>query len=158
VVVIPGNMYGEFDNFHPLDSHVVPAMIRRYYEAMLNKASEVVMWGTGRPERDFVYAGDVARLIPYFIDTYSSDQPVNLSSGTRTAIRELAETIAVLAEYKGKIVWDDSKPDGQMVKIFDTRRMASLGLACGTPLREGISRTMAWFGANYATRGDGLRL
>jgi GDP-L-fucose synthase len=151
-------MYGEFDNFHPLDSHVVPAMIRRYYEAMLNRASEVVMWGTGRPERDFVYAGDVARLIPYFIDQYSSDQPVNLSSGTRTSIRELAETIAVLAEYAGKITWDDSKPDGQLIKIFDTRRMASLGLACATPLRDGIARTMKWFAANYATRGDGLRL
>jgi GDP-L-fucose synthase len=158
VVVIPGNMYGEFDNFHPLDSHVVPAMIRRYYEAKLNQASEVVMWGTGRPERDFVYAGDVAKLIPYFIDEYSSDQPVNLSSGTRTSIRELAETIAVLAEYAGKIIWDDSKPDGQLIKIFDTRRMASMGLACATPLRDGIARTMQWFAANYATRGDGLRL
>ena len=158
VVVIPGNMYGEYDNFHPLDSHVVPAMIRRYHEAMLNRSQEVVMWGTGRPERDFVYAADVAALIPYFIEEYHEEQPVNLSSGTRTSVRELAETIAELTGFRGRIVWDTSKPDGQMVKIFDTTRMAGLGLACSTPLREGLARTVRWFAANYAGAQDCLRL
>lgn len=158
VVIIPGNMYGEYDNFHPLDSHVVPAMIRRYHEAKLNGLDEVAMWGTGKPERDFVYAGDVARLIPFFIEQYSSEEWVNISSGVRTPIRELAETIAEMSGYGGRIAWDSTKPDGQMVKIFDTKRMAGLGLSCPTTLRDGIARTMAWFQANYGTRGDGLRL
>lgn len=158
VVIIPGNMYGEYDNFHPLDSHVVPAMIRRYHEAKLAHADQVAMWGTGTPERDFVYAGDVAKTIPYFIDEYSSEEWVNISSGVRTPIKTLAETIAELSGFAGKIAWDPTKPDGQMVKIFDTKRMAGLGLSCPTTLRDGIGRTMAWFQANYATAGDGLRL
>ncbi len=158
VVIIPGNMYGEYDNFHPLDSHVVPAMIRRYYEAMLTGAEEVVMWGTGLPERDFVYAADVAKTIPYFIEQHHASEPVNISSGTRTSIRELAETIAELTGFKGAIRWDADKPDGQMVKIFDTARMKGLGLSCDTSLREGLTRTIDWFAANYETRGDGLRL
>ena len=116
------------------------------------------MWGTGRPERDFVYAADVAALIPYFIEEYHEEQPVNLSSGTRTSVRELAETIAELTGFRGRIVWDTSKPDGQMVKIFDTTRMVGLGLACSTPLREGLARTVRWFATNYAGAQDCLRL
>lgn len=158
VVLIPGNLYGEFDNFNPLNSHVVPAMVRRYYEAELNGANQVEMWGTGKPERDFVYASDVAKLIPYFIETYDSPEPVNISAGQTTAIKELAETVADLVNFKGEIVWDVSKPDGQMVKIFATDRLRSLGLSCNTPLREGLTSTIRWFAKNYASAGDGLRL
>ncbi|HKQ45294.1 MAG TPA: NAD-dependent epimerase/dehydratase family protein [Rhizomicrobium sp.] len=157
-VIIPGNMYGEYDNFHPRDSHVVPAMIRRYYEAKLNKAPFVEMWGTGAPERDFVYAGDVAQTIPFFIETFDDSGPVNISSGTRTPIKELATTIAKVAGYEGEIRWDTAKPDGQMIKIFDTAKMSALGLSCPTPLNEGLKRTADWLAKNYAARGDGLRL
>jgi GDP-L-fucose synthase len=157
-VIIPGNMYGEYDNFHPRDSHVVPAMIRRYYEARLNNAPFVEMWGSGTPERDFVYAGDVARLIPFFIESFDESGPVNISSGTRTPIKELATTIAKVAGYDGEIRWDTSKPDGQMVKIFDTTRMSGLGLSCPTPMSEGLKRTADWLAKNYAGRSDGLRL
>ncbi|HKY18602.1 MAG TPA: NAD-dependent epimerase/dehydratase family protein [Rhizomicrobium sp.] len=157
-VIIPGNMYGEYDNFHPRDSHVVPAMIRRYYEAKLNKAPFVEMWGTGAPERDFVYAGDVAKTIPFFIESFDDSGPVNISSGTRTPIKELATTIAKVAGYEGEIRWDSSKPDGQMIKIFDTTKMSALGLSCPTPLNEGLKRTADWLAKNHAARGDGLRL
>ena len=157
-VIIPGNMYGEFDNFSRLDSHVVPAMIRRYHEAMLEGAERVVMWGTGRPERDFVYAADVAATLPFFLERYDSSEPVNVSCGTTTPIQELAAAIAALTGYKGEIVWDTGKPDGQMIKIFATDRLASLGLACSTPLGEGLARTIAWFQAHYADASDGLRL
>jgi len=157
-VIIPGNMYGEYDNFHQRDSHVVPAMVRRYYEARLNNAPFVEMWGTGAPERDFVYAGDVARTIPFFIESFDESGPVNISSGTRTPVRELATTIAKVAGYEGEIRWDTSKPDGQMVKIFDTKKMASLGLSCPTPLLEGLKRTAGWLARNYTDRSDGLRL
>lgn len=157
-VIIPGNMYGEYDNFHRLDSHVIPAMIRRYHEAKLNGANRVGMWGTGSPQRDFVYAGDVARTIPFFIDSYDEVGPVNISTGSTASIKELAETIAELVGYAGEIVWDASKPDGQMVKIFGVDRMRSLGLSCDTPIKDGLKRTIDWFSANYASRGDGLRL
>jgi len=158
VVLIPGNMYGEFDNFNVQESHVVPAMIRRYYEAQRDKLRSVTMWGTGTPQRDFVYAGDVARCLPYFIESYDSSEPVNLSSGVNTPIRELAETIAELVAFEGAIEWDSSKPDGQMVKIFDTTRMRAEGLACDTPLRVGLKQTIDWFAANYDGARDGLRL
>ncbi len=157
-VIIPGNMYGEYDNFSPLDSHVVPAMVRRYYEAQLNGVDTVTMWGTGAPKRDFVYAADVAKLIPFFIESYDSSDPVNVSSGVETPIKELAETIARLVEFRGRIEWDSDKPDGQMVKIFATGRLKSLGLSCDTPLEQGLRRTIDWFARNYAGAGDGLRL
>lgn len=157
-VIIPGNMYGEYDNFHPLDSHVVPAMIRRYHEARLNGLDKVVMWGSGRPTRDFVYAGDVALTLPYFIDGFDEVGPVNISSGVRTSIRELAECIAEIIGFKGKICWDVDKPDGQMDKIFSVERLGRLGLSCPTPIRQGLEQTIRWFAANYATAGDGLRL
>jgi GDP-L-fucose synthase len=157
-VIIPGNMYGEYDNFHFRDSHVVPAMIRRYYEAKLEQKPFVEMWGSGKPERDFVYAEDVARTIPFFIESFDEVGPVNISSGTRTPIKELATTIAKVAGYEGEIRWDTSKPDGQMVKIFDTQKMAGLGLSCSTTMAEGLERTVAWLAKNYASKGDGLRL
>jgi GDP-L-fucose synthase len=157
-VVIPGNMYGEYDNFRQKESHVVPALVRRFHEAKLAGREAVAAWGTGRPTRDFVYAGDVAAAFPFFLEQYDSLEPVNLSSGTRTSIRELTETVAELTGYRGRIEWDATKPDGQMDKIFDVSRMKALGIECTTPLREGLARTIAWFASNYETRGDGLRL
>lgn len=158
VVLIPGNMYGEFDNFREKESHVVPALVRRFYEARRKKLEKVTAWGTGRPTRDFVYAGDVAAVFPYFLEQYDSSDPVNLSSGTRTPIKELTETIAELTGYVGLVDWDTSKPDGQIDKIFDVTRMKSLGVECPTPLRDGLKRTIDWFVANYDAQGDGLRL
>ncbi len=156
--IIPGNMYGEYDNFRTEESHVVPAMIRRYYEAMLSGQAAVAMWGTGRALRDFVYAGDVARTLPFFIDRFDEAGPVNITSGSRTSIRELAETIADLAGFKGEIQWDASKPEGQLVKLFAADKITALGLSCDTTLRDGLRATIDWFAAHYATRSDGLRL
>lgn len=157
-VLIPGNMYGDYDNFNSLESHVVPGMIRRYYEANLSGAKFVEMWGTGTPQRDFVYAGDVAQLIPYFIENFDAVGPVNISSGVSTPIKVLAEEIAKLVGYSGEIRWDTSKPDGQMVKVFDTKKLSELGLSCQTTLADGLQRTIKWFGLNYKNAGDGLRL
>jgi len=151
VITVPGNMYGEYDNFKTAESHVIPATIRRFYEAKINNVPQVVMWGSGKPQRDFVYAGDVAETFPFFIDDYDLTDPVNISSGTTTSIRELAETVKELVGYTGEIVWDTTKPDGQMVKIFDTTRMKDLGLSCPTTLREGLKKTIDWFVKNYQT-------
>lgn len=158
VVLIPGNMYGEYDNFRNSESHVIPAMIRRYYEAMRAGDKQIVMWGSGSPVRDFVYVGDVAAMFPYFIEHYDSSEPVNISTGTTTSIRELAESIKEMAGFNGEIIWDTSKPDGQLVKIFDVARLKRLGLSCDTLLQDGLKKTIQWFSENYVSKGDGIRL
>lgn len=158
IVLIPGNMYGEYDNYRNNESHVVPAMIRRFYEAKLNNAPEVVMWGTGTPTRDFVHAGDVAKCLLALIEREDLHGPINISNGQSTPIKELCARIAQLTGYRGQIRWDTSKPDGQMVKIFDVTRLNSLGLKCDTSLEAGLEKTIRWFSANYAGKGDGLRL
>jgi GDP-L-fucose synthase len=157
-VIVPGNMYGEFDNFSRADSHVIPAMIRRYCEATRDGVPAVTMWGSGRPQRDFVYAGDVAATIIFFIEGFREPGPVNISSGTAVSIRDLALTIAELAGFTGDIRWDPEKPDGQMVKIFSVERLRALGLSCPTALRIGLERTIRWFQTNYDGARDGLRL
>lgn len=158
VVIIPGNMYGEFDNFRNSESHVVPAMVRRYFEAKRAGAKDITMWGTGSPVRDFVYAGDVARTLPYFIETYASSEPVNVSSGTTTSIKELAESIKEMVRFEGEIRWDTTKPDGQMIKIFDVKRLKGLGLACDTSLKDGLKKTITWLERHYDAQSDGIRL
>lgn len=149
IVLIPGNIYGEYDNYEKENSHVVPAMIRRFYEAVREGREEVIIWGTGKPTRDLVYAADVAKLVPFFLDKYNSSDPINISTSRSTSIRELAELTGELTGYSGKITWDGSKPDGKIFKIFDNRKMRELGLDCPTSLREGLSRTIRWFADNY---------
>lgn len=156
-VVVPGNLYGEYDNFREEESHVVPGMIRRYVEAKRTGRPLVVMWGTGRAKRDLVYAGDVAAMIPFFIE-HDIPGPVNLSTGVATTIRELAETIREFTGYDGEVRWDTTKPEGQLVKIFSAERMHALGLTAPTSLRDGLRRTISWFEANYDGATDGLRL
>ncbi|BAQ61007.1 GDP-L-fucose synthetase [Geminocystis sp. NIES-3708] len=158
VVLIPGNLYGEYDNFRNNESHVVPALVRRFYEAKLNNLEEVTMWGSGAAKRDFVYAQDVAKVIPYFIENYDSSEPINISSGTTTPIKELAEIIKETTGFEGKLSWDITKPDGQMVKIFDVTKLNSLGLSCDTHLKDGLEKTFAWLSTNYRNKTDGIRL
>ncbi len=158
VVLIPGNMYGEFDNFRESESHVVPAMVRRYYEAKLRGQKEIEMWGDGSPLRDFVYAGDVAKAILWFVTNYDSSEPVNISSGTEISIKELAETIKSKMNWDGEIKWDIKKPNGQLIKIFDTKKFNDLGLSCDTSMADGLDKTIGWLEKNYATSGDGLRI
>ena len=145
VVLIPGNVYGEWDNFNLTEAHVIPALIRKYVEAGERGDAAVRAFGTGRPTRDFVYAGDVMALVPWFVKNYDSSEPVNLSAGRRISIRELSEAVRAATGFRGEIVWDTSQPDGQMDKIFDVRRLRALGLGCDTPLEEGLRRTVAWF-------------
>lgn len=145
VVLIPGNVYGEYDNFNEEYSHVIPALIRRFEEAKDKNSPSVTCYGSGKPTRDFVYAGDVANTIPWFLKNYDSSEPVNISSGTRVSIKDLSETVAAETGFKGKIIWDTSKPDGQIDKIFDVTRLKKLGLSCDTPLKQGLRKTVAWY-------------
>lgn len=157
-IIIPGNMYGEFDNFCDNQSHVVPAMIRRIYEAKIKGIASIKMWGTGRPKRDFVYAGDVASTIPYFINNYSEVGPINISTGSGVSIKYLAEILCEIIGYSGSVLWDISKPDGQELKVFSTSSLDKEGLSCPTDLYAGLKKTFLWFEKNYADKTDGLRL
>jgi len=151
IVLVPGNLYGPHDNFDLESSHVIPALIRKFWEARRDGVQEVTAWGTGRPLRDFVYVEDACRGVLRATESYSSPEIVNISSGTRVAIRDLVETIAGLVGYEGRIVWDAGKPDGQLDKGFDVTRMkAWLRHECETPLVEGLRKTLGWFEANYA--------
>lgn len=153
-VFIPGNLYGEFDNFHLEKSHVIPALVRKFVEATEAKQDTVTMWGTGSPIRDFVYAEDVARIL---LDAVARDDlitPMNLSSGTGITIRSLAELIAAQTGFEGALVWDTDKPDGQAEKIFGVQRMKDHGFSCDTELSVGIMKTISWFRETVASSGS----
>jgi GDP-L-fucose synthase len=151
IVLVPGNIYGPHDNFNLQSSHVIPALIRKYLEAQASGAKQVTAWGSGKPLRDFVYVGDACEGIALGARIHSGEEIINISSGTRVSIRELVETTAELCGFDGEIVWDSSKPDGQMDKGFDVSRMRELlGFECKTNLREGLVKTIEWYRANPA--------
>ncbi len=152
VVLVPGNLYGPYDNFDLTNSHVIPALIRKFSEARRDGLREIVSWGTGRATRDFIYAQDACEAILLGAALVNSSEIINLSSGNPITIRTLVETIADLTGYRGEIVWDTSKPEGQLEKGFDVSRMrAILGYDCPTPLRAGLKRTIEWYECNHAT-------
>jgi len=156
IAVMPTNIYGPGDNFHPDNSHVLPALIRRFHEAKLKDAAEVVVWGTGTPRRELLYVDDMAegavfllglpteKIAPELLN-YPKPCFVNLGTGIDLTIRELAETVADVVGYRGEIVFDSSKPDGTPRKLQDVSRMTSLGWQAKTFLREGLERTYMWF-------------
>jgi GDP-L-fucose synthase len=155
VVLVPGNLYGPHDNFDLNNSHVIPALIRKYHEARRSGLDEVVAWGTGRPVRDFIYVEDACEAILRAAETYDSSEIMNLSSGVPTTVKELVATVAELTCYQGRVRWDTSKPDGQMFKGFDVTRMHErLGYHCPTSLRAGLGKTIEW----YETHLDSARL
>ena len=158
VILVPGNLYGEYDNFRPGESHVIPALVRRFYEARRDGLEQVDCWGSGAATRDFVYAGDVGKIIPKFVDFDDATGPINLSKGDSTTIKALSEAVAKAVGLEARLFWDTSKPEGQMVKIFGVDRMKALGLSCDTPLEDGLKRTADWLIKNYDNASDGLRL
>ena len=158
VILVPGNLYGEYDNFRLGESHVIPALVRRFYEARRDGLEQVDCWGSGAATRDFVYAGDVGKIIPKFVDFDDATGPVNLSKGDSTTIKALSEAVAKAVGLEARLFWDTSKPEGQMVKIFGVDRMKALGLSCDKPLEEGLKRTADWLIKNYDDASDGLRL
>ena len=145
ISVMPTNIYGPGDNFHPEDSHVVPALIRRIHEAKNSGASEVVIWGSGSPLREFLHADDLARAIVFLSETYDSDEIINIGSGEEVSIRQLAETISDVVGFDGELVFDSSKPDGTPRKLLDSSRLHALGWSTEKSLREGLASTYEWF-------------
>ena len=138
ISVMPTNLYGPNDNYHPEHSHVLPALIRRFHEAKENGVSEVTCWGTGAPLREFLYVDDMAEASVYLMNHYSGNETINLGSGKEISIKELTELAAKVVGYKGTIKWDTSKPDGMPRKLLDVSRLESLGWKYHTELEEGI--------------------
>ncbi len=152
VVVVPGNIYGPFDNFDLEGAHVVPAMVRKFVEATENSLAEVEVWGSGKPTRDFVYAGDVAEGIILAAEKCTAPTVLNLSSGGETSIRELVDTLVDVTGFNGRLVWNTCRPDGQSRRYFDVDRAKNeLGWSVKTSLREGLIKTVDWYRANRST-------
>lgn len=138
ISVMPTNLYGPNDNYHPEHSHVLPALIRRFHEAKENNAKEVVIWGTGTPLREFLYVDDLAEACIYLMNNYSGDETVNLGTGKEVTIKELAETIKEVVGYEGNLTFDTTKPDGTPRKLLDVSKLEGLGWKYHTELKDGI--------------------
>jgi GDP-L-fucose synthase len=152
-VVVPGNMYGEFDNFSLSASHVIPAIVRKVYEAKMSNSNIIEMWGSGKPVRDFVYAGDVATVMKELLERDDLYGPINISTGTSITIRQVTDIVMKQLDFRGEVVWNSSKPEGQLVKVFDVSTLKELGYECPTPIETGIAKTTSWFESNYSNPG-----
>ena len=149
IYLLPVNLYGPGDNFSPKSSHVIPALIHKFYEAKLNQVPEVVIWGDGTPTREFIYAGDAAEAIVMATEKYDGEEPVNIGSGMEISIRDLAQLIARLTGYEGKLVYDTSKPNGQPRRALDVSRARdSFGFLAKMDFERGLQNTIAYYIAN----------
>ena len=160
--VMPTNLYGPGDNFHPEHSHVIPALLRRFHEATQAKAPEVVIWGTGTPKREFLHVDDMAAACLHVLnldaETYQANTQtmcshINVGTGTDVTIRELAETIARVTGYQGELRFDPSKPDGPPRKLLDVSRLRALGWQACYGLEDGLRQTYGWFLEQQQYRG-----
>ncbi len=151
ISVMPTNLYGPNDNFHPEHSHVLPAMIRRFEEARLSGAPSVTIWGTGTPRREFLHVDDMADATIHLMRTYSGEAFVNIGVGEDVTILELARLVARVVGYTGEILTDPSKPDGTPRKLMDVSRLTALGWRARIGLEEGIRSTVAWYRQHAAS-------
>ena len=145
ISLMPTNLYGPGDNFDLQNSHVLPALIRRFHEAMLRGDASLTVWGTGTPRREFLHVDDLADAVLYLLQFYDGEPIVNIGWGEDVTIRELAEMLMSVIGYRGRINFDASKPDGTPRKLLDVSRLTGPGLAGENSLREGIERTYEWF-------------
>jgi len=149
ITLLPVNLYGPRDNFDLETSHVIPAMIRKFVEARRAGQSEVVLWGSGKPTREFLFVRDAAQGILLATERYSGQAPVNLGAGFEISIADLATLIAKCTRYKGRLVWDASRPDGQPRRCLDVSRAEKeFGFRATTPFEEGLRETIAWYEAS----------
>ena len=149
IAVMPTNLYGPHDNFHPEHSHVLPALLRRFHEAQRDGLQEVTVWGSGTPKREFLHSDDLASACLFLMEHYDSPEIINIGWGQDCTIRELAEMIAKTVGYTGKLKWDDSRPDGTPRKVLDNRKLSALGWEPKISLQEGLRLTYQWYLKNH---------
>ncbi|MDH6410551.1 GDP-L-fucose synthase [Aurantimicrobium minutum] len=145
ISAMPTNLYGPGDNFHPENSHVLPALMRRIHEAKVNNKPEVVIWGSGKPRREFLHVDDLASAVVFLLENYDSSETINVGFGSDVSIRELAETIAATVGYSGELIQDTTKPDGTPQKLLDVSRLSDLGWKASISLEDGIRETYGWY-------------
>jgi len=150
ISLMPTNLYGPGDNFDLQNSHVLPALLRKFHEARMRGDEEVVVWGTGTPRREFMHVDDLGAAAVFLMENYSDEAFVNVGVGSDVSIRELAEIVKEVTSFQGRIVQDTSKPDGTPRKLMDVSRLDSLGWKAQVELREGVAQTYAWFVEHYA--------
>jgi GDP-L-fucose synthase len=149
ISVMPTNLYGPGDNFHPENSHVLPALIRRIHHAKANGLSSVTIWGSGTPRREFLHVDDLARACLMLMEHYSGESPVNVGTGEDLPIIELASLIADVIGYRGQILTDTTRPDGTPRKLLDVSRLKAMGWQAAISLKEGIRDTYEWYERNF---------
>ena len=149
IAVMPTNLYGPQDNFHPEHSHVLPALLRRFHEAQRDGLQEVTVWGSGTPKREFLHSDDLASACLFLMEHYDSPEIINIGWGQDCTIRELAEMIAETVGYTGTLKWDDSRPDGTPRKVLDNRKLSALGWEPKISLQEGLRLTYHWYLENH---------
>jgi GDP-L-fucose synthase len=145
ICAMPTSLYGPGDNFDLRDAHVLPAMIRRFHQAVQDGARQVTCWGTGSPRRELMYVDDLAAACHFLLDSFDDDRPINVGTGRDLSIAELAAVVADIVGYSGDIAWDAARPDGTYRKLLDVQRLNDLGWSAKTPLAEGIRMTYKWF-------------
>lgn len=148
ITVMPTNLYGPRDNFDLQNSHVLPALIRKFVEAINSGAKSVELWGTGSAVREFLYVEDLAKAVIFCLKNYDSNEHINIGTGIGITIKELSEKISRLSGFEGDIKWDSSKPDGMPVKVLDVSGINQLGWFATTDLDSGIEKTLSWYRAN----------
>jgi GDP-L-fucose synthase len=145
ISLMPTNLYGPGDNFDLQNSHVLPALLRKFHEAASNSQREVTIWGSGAPRREFLHVDDLADAAVFLMKNYDSEEIVNVGTGCDLTIRELAEMVRRITDYRGSVVFDSSKPDGTPRKLLDVSRLRSLGWQPRIPLEQGIRDTYSWY-------------
>ena len=146
IFLIPVNLYGPCDNFDPQSSHVIPSLIKKCVDAKMNNEREIVVWGSGRATREFIYVEDAAEAIVLATESYNKNDPVNIGAGCEISIKDLVELITELTEFQGRIIWDEDKPDGQPRRMLDTTRaFQEFGFAARMTLRDGLKKTIDWY-------------
>ena len=146
ICLLPDNLYGPGDNFNPNSSHAIPALIKKCFDAIRENKKKLVVWGTGKPTREFLYVEDCAEAILLAAEKYNKPDPVNIGTGLDISIKRLARLIAKMSGFKGKIVWDKTKPDGQPRRMLDTGKAAKeFGFVAKTPFMEGLKREIDWY-------------
>jgi GDP-L-fucose synthase len=146
IVLLPVNLYGPGDKFDPQSSHVIPALIKKCMDAIQNNDEEIVVWGTGKPTREFCYVEDAAEGIILAMERYNKSEPVNIGTGSEISIKDLAELIRELTGFQGRITWDTAKPDGQPRRMLDTARAyTEFKFRAVTNFREGLTKTIEWY-------------
>jgi GDP-L-fucose synthase len=149
ISAMPTNLYGPGDNFDLENSHVLPAMIRKFHEAKVGGAIAVTLWGSGSPMREFLHVDDLAAACLHLLENYDDPSPINVGTGTDLTIRELAELVRAVVGFEGEIIWDTSKPDGTPKKQLDISRITALGWSPSISLRDGVAATYKWYSEQF---------